>query len=195
MMNWSADYQSYLQAGYSSDNIQGFENTEYRVFITHAYGCVLPFTAREVYVKDEECFRISWRESLAGLSHSFNVVAGRLSIGNEGLLTSQLLAYLDQHVDSYFETFVRDFFATTPFIAQLLRSTHEFYLQERTPSVQKTIKLVIAYNLTLHMTLINPLDDISAVPGQVSDPNSKYFQVGKTLAPAMVDLQVKHALA
>ena len=73
-----------------------------------------------------------------------------------------------------------------------MKTAYRFYTREKLPVIRKALKLVIAYNLTLHVTMVEGLGDEEA-PGKVEDSSSKFC--GTTIAPVMINFQVKCALA
>jgi hypothetical protein len=52
---------------------------------------------------------------------------------------------------------------------------------------------VLAYNLTMHITLVEQQGSEQLVDGQIDDEDSKYF--GKYVAPVMINFQIKCAMA
>jgi hypothetical protein len=111
----------------------------------------------------------------------------------EGISTSMISEYLDCHLDQGFEKFIDQYFEGTPFLTQLLKTIHRYYLRSKLPVIRKGLKLVIAYALTLHITLITGLTDEEQAIGKIDDPGSRYF--GQTCAPVMINFQVKKAMA
>ncbi|KAI9798531.1 MAG: hypothetical protein M1825_005336 [Sarcosagium campestre] len=193
MKDWKTDFERHVSLSLSVSNIKGFSSSERSLYITHGYGFVLPITAREVYVRDENCFSVDWTESIHETPLEFVVPTAKLSAGMEGISTTLLSEYLDKHIDGRFEQWVDDYFEGTPFLTEMLKTAYRFYLRERQPVVRKALKLVLAYNLTMHVTLVEGLTDEETLEGQVTDEDSKYK--GKTLAPVMINFQVKTALA
>ena len=111
----------------------------------------------------------------------------------EGVSTSLLSEYLDRHLDNGFESFVDEYFEGTKFITEILKTAYRYNLKANTPSVRKALKLVLAYNLTLHVTMVEGLSEEEQLPGKVEDSESRF--AGKTVAPVMINFQVKCALA
>lgn len=190
MKDWKADYERHVSLGFSIGNIKGFSPQERPIYVTHGYGHYLPIMAREVYVRDEKCFGVDWHETLSG-SH-FEINTAKLSAGMEGVSRSMLSDYLDRHIDGGFENFVDEYFEGTYFVTELLKTAYRFYTREKLPVIRKALKLVIAYNLTLHVTMVEGLGD-EETPGKVEDTSSKFC--GTTIAPVMINFQVKCALA
>jgi hypothetical protein len=193
MKDWKADYERHVSLGFSVGNIKGFSQIERRIYITHGYGFYLPINAREVYVRDEKCFGVDWVESIHETPKAFETNTAKLSAGMEGISHSILSEYLDRHIDGGFERFVDEYFEGTYFLTEILKTAYRFYVREKSPVIRKALKLVLAYNLTLHVTMVEGLDEAEANIGRVEDTESKFW--GKTVAPVMINFQVKCALA
>jgi hypothetical protein len=191
MKDWKADYERHVSLGFSIGNIKGFSPQERPIYITHGYGHYLPIMAREVYVRDEKCFGVDWHESLNGLS--FEINTAKLSAGMEGVPRSMLSDYLDRHIDGGFEAFVDEYFEGTYFVTEILKTAYRFYCREKLPVIRKALKLVVAYNLTMHVTMVEGLGEDGQIIGKVEDQQSKFCN--KTIAPVMINFQVKCALA
>lgn len=191
MKDWKADYERHVSLGFSIGNIKGFSPHERPIYITHGYGHYLPIMAREVYVRDEKCFGVDWFESLNGLH--FEINTAKLSAGMEGVSRSMLSDYLDRHIDGGFEPFIDEYFEGTYFVTEILKTAYRFYCREKLPVIRKALKLVVAYNLTLHVTMVEGLGEEEVNIGKVEDNQSKFH--GKTVAPVMINFQVKCALA
>lgn len=193
MKDWKADYERHVKLGFSVDNIKGFSDVERTLFITHGYGEVLPVTAREVYVRDEECFTLDWVESMDRDPSHFELRTAKLSAGV--ISTAMLSDYLDRHIDDAgkYEKFVDDYFNGTPFLTQMLKTAFRLYLRTKLPVIRKALKLTLAYNLTLHVTLVEGLGELEEFAGKVEDEESRYR--GKVMAPVMINFQIKCAMA
>ncbi|KAI8935405.1 hypothetical protein NX059_012568 [Plenodomus lindquistii] len=191
MKDWKADYERHVSLGFSIGNIKGFASQERMIYVTHGYGHYLPIMAREVYVRDEKCFGVDWHETLNGLH--FEINTAKLSAGMEGISRAMLSDYLDRHIDGGFEQFVDEYFEGTFFVTELLKTAYRFYCREKLPVIRKALKLVLAYNLTLHVTMVEGIGEEDNTPGMVEDQQSKFC--GKTVAPVMINFQVKCALA
>jgi hypothetical protein len=192
MKDWKADYERHVSLGFSIGNIKGFSTQERPIYVTHGYGHYLPIMAREVYVRDEKCFGVDWFESLNGLH--FEINTAKLSAGMEGVSRAMLSDYLDRHIDGGFENFVDEYFEGTYFLTELLKTAYRYYCREKLPVIRKALKLVLAYNLTLHVTMVEGLGGEEEMNlGKVDDQQSKFC--GKTVAPVMINFQVKCALA
>lgn len=195
MKDWKADYERHISMGFSVGNIKGFSDQERTLFITHGYGQILPINAREVYVRDEQCFTIDWVETMHREPTQYEVETAKLSAGMEGISHAMLSDYLDRHIDGNgtFEKFVDDYFEGTPFLTQMLKTAFRYYYRTKLPVIRKALKLIVAYNLTLHVTMVEGLGDEDGFLGQIQEPGSKFR--GKTMAPVMINFQIKCAMA
>ncbi|CAL3969208.1 unnamed protein product [Diplocarpon coronariae] len=193
MKDWRADYERHAGRGVSVYNIKGFAQKEELLWITHGYGFAIPIMAREVFVTDDSCFTVDWTETEHEEPIEFDSPTERMSAGSEGISTEALSEYLDKHLDGPFEEFVDDYFEGTPFITEILKTAHRYYTKEKVPVIRKALKLVLAYNLTLHVTMVEQRGDEHPMDGLVDDEYSKYN--GKIIAPVMINFQIKCALA
>lgn len=193
MKDWKADYERHVGRGMSVYNIKGFAQKEELLWVTHGYGFALPIMAREVYVTDDSCFSIDWVEKAEDEPLEFDYRTERMSAGSEGVSTEALSEYLDKHLDGPFEEFVDEYFEGTPFITEILKTAHRYYVKEKVPVIRKALKLVLAYNLTLHVTMVEQRGDEHPMEGLIDDDESRYF--GKVIAPVMINFQIKCALA
>lgn len=192
MKDWKADYERHISLGFSVGNIKGFSQTERLIYVTHGYGQYLPINAREIYVRDATCFSMDWTEKTVD-PQSFEVPTARLSAGMEGVSTTLLSEYLDRHLEKGFEFFVDNHFEGTPFLTEMLKTAHRYWKNSKSQVIRKALKLVVAYNLTLQVTMVEGLSEDEAQNGKIEDDESKY--AGKTMAPVMINFQVKCALA
>ncbi|KAI0169056.1 hypothetical protein GGR52DRAFT_504603 [Hypoxylon sp. FL1284] len=195
MKDWKADYERHLSRGVSVYNVKGFAPKESLMWITHGYGFCLPVMVREVYVADESCFQVDWVESyqIDQEPIEFELKTERLDVGEGGINPEALSEYLDKHIEQGFENFIDDHFEGTPFITEILKTAYRFYTKEKLPVLRKALKLVLAYNLTMHITLVEQQGSEQALEGQIDDEDSKYF--GKYVAPVMINFQIKCAMA
>jgi hypothetical protein len=193
MKDWKADYERHLGRGVSVFNVKGFAQKETLMWITHGYGFCLPIMVREVYVTDESCFQADWVESCIPDQEpiDFEIRTERLDVGRDGVSVEALAEYLDKHIDGPFETFIDDHFEGTPFITEILKTAHRFYVKEKLPVIRKALKLILAYNLTLKITMVE--QPPSEIEGQIDDEDSKFY--GKYVAPVMINFQIKCAMA
>ena len=195
MKDWKADYDRHMNQGVSVYNVKGFAQKETLMWITHGYGFALPVMVRQVYVADESCFNVDWVESYLTDQEpiDFETRTEKLDVGAEGVSLQALEEYLNNHIEGPFEDFIDDHFEGTPFITEILKTAHRFYMKERMPVIKKALKLVLAYNLTLHITMVENQGSEVEMDGQIDDEDSKFY--GRTVAPVMINFQIKCALA
>jgi len=194
MKDWRADYERHVGRGVSVYNIKGFAQKEELLWITHGYGFAIPIMAREVYVTDDSCFSVDWVETASQDEPlEFDYRTERMSAGSEGVSTEALSEYLDKHLDGPFEEFIDEYFEGTPFITEILKTAHRYYVKEKVPVIRKALKLVLAYNLTQHITMVEQRGDEHPMEGMIDDDESRYC--GKIIAPVMINFQIKCALA
>ncbi len=192
MKDWKADYERHV-CGFSVGNIKGTSDYERTLFLTHGYGHVLPVKVREVYVRDEKCFILDWVESIGGTVAEYEVMTAPLSSGMEGVSTALLTDYLDRHIDGGYEDFLADYYTNWPFIPQFLKTAYRFYFRSKLPRIRHALKMVLAYNLTCHIIMVEGVPKEEESPGTVDDEDSIYYK--KTMAPTMINFQVKCAMA
>ena len=195
MKDWKADYERHLDRSVSVYNVKGFSSKETLMWITHGYGFALPVMVREVQVVDEGCFALEWVESVSGDQDpiGFETRTEKLDVGAEGIRLEALQEYLDKHIDGPFEDFIDDHFEGTPFITEIFKTAHRYYVKEKMPVIKKALKLVLAYNLTMHITMVESQGTEVELDGQIDDEDSKFY--GRTVAPVMINFQIKCALA
>jgi hypothetical protein len=195
MKGWKADYERHMDRGVSVYNVKGFSAKESLMWITHGYGFALPVMVREVYVADESCFSVDWVESYLVDQEpiDFETRTEKLDVGAEGVRVEALADYLDKHIDGPFEDFINEHFEGTPFITEILKTAHRYYMKEKLPVIRKALKLVLAYNLTMHITMVENPPSEMPLDGQIDDEDSKFY--GRTVAPVMINFQIKCALA
>lgn len=195
LKDWRADQDRHIGPGVPSYTITGFSQKETLMWVTHGYGFALPVMVREVFVADEDAFVAEWAES--GIDGRtvipYAVKADRLDVGSEGVRLEALAEYLDSHIDGPFEDFIDDHFEGTPFITEILKTAHRYYVKEKMPIIRKALKLVLAYNLTMQITMVENSGSENHMHGRVDQETSR--QYGKTVAPVMVNYQIKCALA
>ncbi|KAF2400694.1 hypothetical protein EJ06DRAFT_476810 [Trichodelitschia bisporula] len=196
LKGWNADYERHVNCSVSIANIKGFSQYEHRFYITHGYGYFMPIKAHEVYVVDEKCFGVDWMEQL-GPSNSqtktFEVNTAKLAANLDTISAPMISNYLDMHIDQGFEKFVDEYFDGTKFVTELLKTTYRYYVRTQLPVIRKGLKLVVAYALTLHITLIEGLPEQQRRESLIVDPQSRYY--GKSCAPVMINFQIKKAMA
>lgn len=195
MKDWKADYDRHVTLGFSVDNIKGFSDRERVMYVTHGYGQILPINAREVYVRDELCFNVDWVETYQRQPTQFEVETAKYSAGMEGISCTQLSDYLDCHIDGNgtFEKFVDDYFEGTPFLTQMLKTAFRYYFRTKLPVIRKALKLIVAYNLTQSITMVEGIGEEDGFEGKIESDTSKFK--GKTVAPVMINFQIKCAMA
>ncbi|MCJ1278597.1 hypothetical protein MMC21_006414 [Puttea exsequens] len=193
MKDWKADCERHVSLGFSVANIRGYGNSEQTLFITHGYGQMLPVRARQIYVRDESCFDLDWVETVENIPLEHSVNTAKLSAGVEGVSRQMLDEYLDAHLNSDFENFVQEYFEGTPFISDMLLTAFRFWKSEQTPVIKKSLKLLLAYNLTQHITMVEGMPDEECFLGRIDDTDSKFY--GKTVAPVMINFEIKCAMA
>lgn len=191
--DWTADYQRHVTVGFSVANIRGYSPLERQLFITHGFGYILPIQAREIFVRDEDCFNMDWVETCGEAPQQFDVPTARLTAGVNGISVQMLSEYLDRHIDEGFERFVTQQFEGTAFLTEMLMTAFKYYQRTQSLIIRKSLKLILAYNLTQHITIVEGLSEEEGVVGRIDDEESKYF--GKTLAPVMINFHIKQSLA
>jgi hypothetical protein len=154
---------------------------------------MLPVKAREVYVRDERCFGLDWVETVQEVPTEHSVNTAKLVSGNDGINKKYLDEYLDRHIDGGFEQFVDEYFEGTPFLTQMLKTAYRYWQRDRTPVIRKCMKLLLAYNLTQHVTMVEGIPDEEGFLGRIDDPTSKFC--GRTVAPMMINFEIKCAMA
>jgi hypothetical protein len=75
----------------------------------------------------------------------------------------------------------------------MLKTVFRYYFRTKLPVIRKALKLILAYNLTLHVTLVEGIGEAEDFVGKVDDEMSKYN--GKIMAPVMINFQIKCAMA
>ena len=197
MKDWKADYERHVTMLTSINNIKGFADTERTLFITHGYGHVIPVKAREVYVRDEKVFGLDWVESFHDKDEptDYEIATAKLTCGMEGVSSALLSDYLDRHIDGNgsYERFIQDYFEGTPFLTEMLTTAYRYYFRTNLPVIRKALKLVLAYTLTLHITMVEGVPGEEGFSGKIEEETSKFF--GKTMAPVMINFQIKAAMA
>lgn len=189
--DWTADFQPTIP-GFSFGNIRGFSNVERTLFITHGYGQVLPISAREVFVGSNARFSMDWAETHHGpVPLHYTLETARLSVGADGISPVLLSDYLDRHIDGKgtFERFISDYFSGTPFVSELLKTSFRYYSRTKLPVIRKALKLILAYNLTSNITMVEGIGEMENFAGKVRDRMSVFN--GKTMAPIMINFQIK----
>ena len=193
MNDWRADCERHVSLEMSVKNIRGYSNVERTMFITHGYGHMLPIQAREVYVRDERCFGLDWVETIQEVPTEHSVNTAKLVSGNDGINKKFLEEYLDRYIDGDFEMFVDEYFEGTPFLTQMLKTAYRYWQRDRISVIRKCMKLLLAYNLTQHVAMVEGIPDEEGFLGKIDDPTSKFC--GRTVAPMMINFEIKCAMA
>jgi len=191
LKDWNVD--RHMPYGSSIVNIRGFGYQERSLYVTHGYGYHMAILGREVFVHDERVFGLDWVETLIDGPREFDVVTAKLSAGKDGVSRKMVSEYVDLHLNSGFDKFVASYFEGTPFLTELLMSINRYYVATKQANIGKGLRLVIAYALTLHITLISGLSGEEAEVGKITDLTSRFC--GDTCAPVMINFQVKDAMA
>ena len=193
MKDWKADVDRERVISFSVDNIKGFARPERRLFISHGYGHIMPIYAREIYVRDEQCFDVDWVETYQDKPTEHSVNTAKMSLGMEGIPDGLVSEYLDRYLDDGYEAFIDQYFEGTPFITEMLITVYRYYQKEPTAVLRKTLKFLLAYNLTQHVTYVEGIPSEESFMGRIFDDTSKFN--GKTVAPVMINFSVKIAMA
>ncbi|KAL8850793.1 MAG: hypothetical protein Q9221_004291 [Calogaya cf. arnoldii] len=193
MKDWKADFERHPSLEFPVENIKGYSETEKTLYITHGYGYYFPVQAREVFVQDERYFGSDWMEANIRGPEAHQVNTMRFAAGLRGVSSATLSEYLDAHIDGRFEEFVDSYFEGTPFVTDMVKTVYRYWRREQTPVIRKSLKLLLAYNLTQHITMLVGKADEEILEGRVYDDNSKVR--GKIIAPVMINFQVKTAMA
>lgn len=192
MKDWKADCERHTDLDFAVGNIKGVSDAEYDLYITHGYGYYLPIRAREVFVMDDRYFGTDWVEKIQDPEqHEVNTM--RWTTSPQGVSSAHLSEYLDKHIEHGFEAFVDNYFEGTPFLTQMVKTVYHYWKREKTPVIRKSLKLLLAYNLTQHITMVEGIPIESGCPGRIYDENSRFR--GKIVAPVMINFQVKTAMA
>jgi len=187
---WELDFQ---QATTPESHITGFSGHERELLIGHGFGVGLCIKAREVFVTDERTLELNWHETHLRQPQQFFIeTANYALIGGETINKDMLSDYLDRHINTGWSRFVDNHFEGTPFSSEMLKTAHTFSVASGLPVIRTALKLVLAYNLTYHITTVENTD-VDDMCGKVDDPASKYH--GKVVAPAMINYQIKVALS
>lgn len=194
--DYRADYTRHLTFELSAGNIKGFSDNHKKLFISHGYGHMLPLTVREVYVRDEKMFDIDWAETNNYSLDPKTYVArtAPLYADLDCLSPATMSDYLDRHLDvpGSFHSFIDSYCGETPFLTSMLKTAFDYYNRTKAPVIRKALKFLLAYSLTLHITLVEGVPDEESFPGRVDDETSLYH--GKIVAPNAINFQVKTSM-
>jgi len=190
LQEWELDFQ---QTTMPESNITGFSGYERELFIGHGFGVVLRIPAREVFVIDDKSLELNWFETHLRQPQQFYMETANYDlIGGETINKEMLSDYLDRHINNGWGRFVDTHFEGTPFLSEMLKTAHTYSVESKLPLIHTALKLVLAYNLTYHITTVDG-SDLDDLCGKIDDPASKYH--GKVVAPAMINYQIKVALS
>jgi len=192
LKGWNADYERHVTMQVSIANIKGFSPYNRELCITHGYGYMFRVRVREVFLVDDKDMGVDWVESIHETPREFELQTARLSADNDGISRHHLSQYVEQHLYS-FEKFVDDYFESTPFVMEMLKTIYRHYVKTQNLALKKGLKLVIAYALTLHIVLVHPESSSDYDLGVISDEGSRYY--GQVASPVMINFQVKKAMA
>lgn len=194
--DYRADYTRHLTFELSAGNIKALSDTKRTLFISHGYGQMLPVSVREVFVRDEKMFDIDWAEttnySLDPKTYVFKTAP--LYADLDCLSSAMMSDYLDRHLDvpGSFHNFVDAYCGETPFLTSMLKTAFNYYSRTKAPVIRKALKFLLAYSLTLHITLVEGIPEEEHFPGRVDDETSQYF--GRIVAPNAINFQVKTSM-
>lgn len=193
MKDWKADVNTEHTLNFSVDNIIEFSRAERSLYISHGYGHVLHVNAREIYVRDEKVFGVDWVETYNDGPREHSVNTAKMSLGVDGISEDLLSQYLDSYIDHGYERFIQEYFDGTPFVTEMMITVYKYYRREPSSVLRKTLKFLLAYNLTQHVTYVEGLGDEEQFTGKIFDRTSRFR--GKTVAPVMINFSVKIAMA
>jgi hypothetical protein len=192
LKGWNADYERHITLQVSIANIKGFSPYNRELCITHGYGYMFRVRVREVFLVDDKDLGVDWVESIHESPREFDIQTARLSADTDGISRHHLSQYVEQHLYS-FEKFVDDYFESTPFVMEMLKTIYRHYVKSQNLALKKGLKLVIAYALTLHIVLVHPESNNDFELGVINDEGSRYY--GQIASPVMINFQVKKAMA
>ena len=194
--DYRADYTRHLTFELSAGNIKGFSDSHRTLFISHGYGHMLPLTVREVFVRDDKMFDIDWAETnnYSLDPKTFLYRTAPLYADLDCLSSAMLSDYLDRHIDvpGSFYDFVESYCGETPFLTSMLKTAFNYYSRTKAPVIRKALKFLLAYSLTLHITLVENIPPEEHFLGRVDDKSSDYY--GKIVAPNAINFQVKTSM-
>lgn len=195
LKDWAIDYQHHITPATRLTNVINFGREESQLVVTHNFGPQLKIKVREVELHDEVGFMSIWIETIHSSPIEFECETPHLAIGYEGISDADLSAYLEQHLSyEVFDNFIENHFEGTEFLTKLLEVAHMYWMRTRDPFIGKALKLVLAYNLTQHITFADNIDGISHKgPDGLVDQQSKY--AGRHIAPNMINFAVKEKMA
>ena len=194
--DYRADYARHLTLDMTHCNIRGFADKYRTIYISHGYGQMLPLTVHEVFVRDEKVFDVDWAETNNQTStpKTYKRRTAPLHALEECLSTAKMSLYLDRHLDApgSFHNFVDSYCGETPFLTQMLKTAFDYYSTTKAEVIRTALKFLLAYSLTLHITIVEGIPSEEEFLGRVDDGESQYH--GKIVAPNAINFQVKHSM-
>lgn len=189
MYDWKNDIQG--KATLPDVIISGEQRT---LYIGHGFDIVMPIDAYDVLVDHDKSLILNWTETHHRTPRDFAAKTECMSITSKGIDKDMLSEYLDRHLDNGWSRFVDHHFEGTPFLTEMLKTAHNYYLSTKLPIIRSALKLVLAYNLTLHISIVQgPVPDVTHMLGKINDPASKYH--GKVAAPTLINHHLRQALS
>jgi hypothetical protein len=191
MYEWKDDHCRRIT--FTEDNIIGTSGAPRSIYIGHGFGIALPVAVCEVQVRNEACLELQWEESHLEQPVAFAARTANFSLAEDAEVNVNMLHdYLDRQVEGQWLNFVANHFEGIPFLTPMLITAHKYWHETRLPVIHKALKMILAYNLTLHITFVEG-SDLGDFEGKIVDPASKYF--GQVVAPVLVNFQIKEALS
>lgn len=172
--------------------LEPFSRSQGTDFVSHGCGHMMPLTTGEPTTSGLKEPLVDWDESRLKLSDIPGVSTSSLGSERPVIEPSVLSGYIDRHLDSNFEDFLNNHYESTPFTVRLLRASYHFYLESNSPAVREALKLVIAYDLTLHKPLVEQLHSSQRTAGGVLDSPSRNYD--KTRTSIKLDHEINVAL-
>jgi len=172
--------------------LEPFSRSQETDFVSHGCGHMMPLTTGEATASGPKEPQVDWDESRLELPVSPGVSTSSLVSERPVIEPPVLSGYIDRHLDSNFEDFLNNHYESTPFTIRLLRASYHFYLQSDSPALREALKLVIAYDLTLHKTLVEQLHSSQRTAGEVLDSPSRNYD--KTRTSVKLDHETNVAL-
>jgi len=202
LKGWNADCHWEHRIQWAQENCT-FAPDSRSFWFSHDLGYACDIKTCEVSLKSnvEGFFDVQWIDDTDTdqlLRHQ--VTTAKLAVIEGGITKSALSDYLDRHIQGQFDGDRKSFkkvvewmfgnAVDTCLLRQVLATTFSYYQRTNIPLVHTAIKFVLAYNLTNHVLMVHPEEEIA---GKVDDETSSKY--GRTIAPALVNLKMKLALA
>lgn len=192
---FSADCQPKQSFAPSVSDIKGYGDKETLIWVSHGYGLALPVAARKIFFTDTHVLPVSWVEVTTGRGTGpleFETPTDEFTVGEKGISRHVLSEYVEKYIDGSFEEFVDEYYGYTPFITEILKTIHRFYVKEKTSIIRKALKLLVAYNLTTSITTVEATGNVD-FENLFDDDESRFY--GRVVAPVMINQEVKLGLA